>query len=1009
MSNKDTVSPETDTAVSGPSPFAHPHAQPNGANHADPDTEVELFPIDADRDIASSTDNEAVPAESIMDRLTVNGHDDSPDDSLNEMVQSILNDSDTNEVILSNMNMMGYNNMPSHWNDNENTATNAFAALPSSERSKAQMNIDDDNKLQSHDKALSSTNTPTPAPTPNTTTTTSSQAPSDRRSVSRSSRRKYMLEWRTVVFIRHGKSKWNAAEGDPLSKVMAAGKGYIEYWKTKKLSKLDSNRNGKKSEVDIMDAPLSREGIMEAVNLCTYLREYTRDTQLTHYNELFERTRSEMDDILQTMASTAAATDEGARQEMTDKMKECLRRLDAFKVESLVAKHPPQDDDNLRLPQPVSEIPKSPAVIPLVTPAADPVAEPTPTHSALPVTVESANIAAHHSMGTVAADDDRDDNGNGNTEDEVETPVPSTAAADKESKAEESPSRFSIGSSLPSMESVESNPNSTKLDAVRESVEAAPDHTRATLNATNSLRSIASMSPSAGAVPVDAAPDGIPTVDLGPTPRRTESVASVYSEMATPTLSPRGNNPTVSFMDFVATADDPAANGDGDGDGDGNGNGHVVGNEENSSSAKPKVKSPKRYMQPIPDPQSPMDAEYVVDLLNGNKAKCGIVVSNLRRAMSTACICLNDRLERRPYEKIQILGCLQEIGLNADTRPLLSTKDHKPILSKLEKTTPLLRGVSMEQIYAERLSTKYYKGDAADKTAQQRLQEFALWLFAQRKYQHVVAIGHSHWFQSFFKAYLPVSVAEEDLPAKVRTSKIRNCGVVAFRIQKRYVCSKTKRHGRHISFEIHPASITTLKFSLYGRPRTNHEEMKEKSLSEEFESDIDTEQELEFPLGPQSLPQSRTVVATTKTPGILAQYPEGPAHDDVALFDTANLKDDAKPSDHSRPRIPDNSPPPVPPSNDAEDPHNTQFKERKDSSEKKSFRQMASFSRPKGKLMAFMSKIGGGVSDKEDKEKEKEVDKEEQDAMELAHDGKASDIANGNEQKGAINPEDKWD
>ena len=179
-------------------------------------------------------------------------------------------------------------------------------------------------------------------------------------------------------------------------------------------------------------------------------------------------------------------------------------------------------------------------------------------------------------------------------------------------------------------------------------------------------------------------------------------------------------------------------------------------------------------------------------------------------------------------EKIQILGCLQEIGLNSDTRPLLFSKDHVPNLAKTEKTSALLRGHHMPELYSSRLSTKYYKGDASDKTAQQRLQEFALWLFAQRKYLHVVAIGHSHWFQSFFKAYLSAKLDEAELPAKVRTAKIRNCGIVAFRIQKRYVASKSKRHGRHISFEIAPDSITTLKFGLYRGPYTTYDERKER-------------------------------------------------------------------------------------------------------------------------------------------------------------------------------------
>merc|ERR1712087_100414 len=115
--------------------------------------------------------------------------------------------------------------------------------------------------------------------------------------------------------------------------------------------------------------------------------------------------------------------------------------------------------------------------------------------------------------------------------------------------------------------------------------------------------------------------------------------------------------------------------------------------------------------------------------------------------------------------------------------------------------------------------------------------------------------------------------------------------------------------------------------------------MKEKSLSEEFESDVETEQEFDQSdanSGAIGLSQSKTVVSST---GILAKYPEGPPVDD----------------DH-RPRIPDKSPPPVPAAEKTE----------RDAS--KSLRQLgASFSR-KNKFLAALSKIGGGVSDKEDKD-----------------------------------------
>lgn len=125
MNTTDTIPPADDAAASGYSRSSSPYPHGNGIDAPIIDSQVppvEMFPNDADQ-VASSTD-EAQPTESIMDRLATNRNDESePDESLNEMVQSILNDSD-NDVILSNMNMMGYNNIPAQWTENENTATN---------------------------------------------------------------------------------------------------------------------------------------------------------------------------------------------------------------------------------------------------------------------------------------------------------------------------------------------------------------------------------------------------------------------------------------------------------------------------------------------------------------------------------------------------------------------------------------------------------------------------------------------------------------------------------------------------------------------------------------------------------------------------------------------------------------------------------------------------------------------------------------------------------------------
>lgn len=492
---------------------------------------------------------------------------------------------------------------------------------------------------------------------------TSSVAGTERKNGSRSSRRKYVLEWRTVIFIRHGKSKWNAAEGDPLSKVVAAGKGFFEYYKHKKLQKVDTKTN-RKSEIDIMDAPLSREGIMEALNLCTYLREYTRNNQLTAYNELFENTRSEMNDILLSLGSAADAQ---VRQEMTDKLKQCLQRLDQFKVDSLVANQPPQDDDNLRLPHPVPEIPRSPVI-------ASSAAAPTPPH---PVSVESNALPPSNASNTVSATTSTPISTPAEvTKNNSETPIPSEVASDSKREVVHRTSIASNGSAGTNGSigngsdqqiygATESNPNSTKLDALNENVEIVP-----TMKAGDSLKSQTAQSPDIGAV--DCAPDTVPVMEMQDTPKRAESFASMFSEVATPTISPRSAK-NVEFPDDPApsTIDD---------NGNINEPNGTVHDDPNNPSTKPptttltngpsssttnslanttegrpatemngrKSKSSKRYMQPIEDPQNPLNAEYVVELLNGNKPKCGIVVSNLRRAMSTACICLHDRLERRP-------------------------------------------------------------------------------------------------------------------------------------------------------------------------------------------------------------------------------------------------------------------------------------------------------------------------------------------------------------------------
>ena len=372
-------------------------------------------------------------------------------------------------------------------------------------------------------------------------------------------------------------------------------------------------------------------------------------------------------------------------------------------------------------------------------------------------------------------------------------------------------------------------------------------------------------------------------------------------------------------------------------------------------------------------------------------------------------------------EKIQILGCLQEVGLNSDTRPLLFTKEHKPNLAKFEKATPLLKGYKMKQLYDERLSTKYYKGDASDKTAQQRLQEFALWLFAQRKYLHVVAVGHSHWFQSFFKAYLRTYIAEDALPANVRTRKIRNCGVVAFRIKKRYVPSKSKRHGRHITFEIAPNSITTLQFNLYNAPSTNHDIMAEKAKNAELEDQVDDailvneEEEGVVEVNDPSLAQSVSESVSTKSsPGILA-YING---DGVRCDDDDDMLDGVGDDNNNvisvynieqRPKIPKKSPPPVPSTNKQDEVVGDVVKETKE--KKPSFKSVsAGFVKSKHLFARAINRLNGGNSsqNEDDDDKEKDNDDGVVEVVNIDHELKllGSEVQNGGNEMNATNEEE---
>ena len=180
-----------------------------------------------------------------------------------------------------------------------------------------------------------------------------------------------------------------------------------------------------------------------------------------------------------------------------------------------------------------------------------------------------------------------------------------------------------------------------------------------------------------------------------------------------------------------------------------------------------------------------------------------VVTSNLRRAISTVLIGLWDRLSAaggggggdaggRGAEKVTVLQQLQEISRNPDT--LSITPRRTPAEpSWIEKDLPQY---DMKKAYAGMLNVRENMGNKDRKTTGlMRLRAFADWCFAGDRGEYVVVGGHSLYFRTFFRVFLPRSV-EGDMKAK----KIANGGVVALTLRRR------EKEGK-AEYRIDPASV----------------------------------------------------------------------------------------------------------------------------------------------------------------------------------------------------------
>jgi len=168
-------------------------------------------------------------------------------------------------------------------------------------------------------------------------------------------------------------------------------------------------------------------------------------------------------------------------------------------------------------------------------------------------------------------------------------------------------------------------------------------------------------------------------------------------------------------------------------------------------------------------------------------AKSKIVSSNLRRAASTMAAGFRDRLATKPDDKIMVVDCLQEISRNPDA--LAITPPRTPIqASWIEKSYKLC---NFQEIFDCQFDMTLHSGNKPLNTnGLKRMQEFCEFVYSPScKETHVVVGGHSLWFRSFFRTFLPYSVQH---PSKDR--KIVNGGIVAFELMK----ANTKRGPKYM-------------------------------------------------------------------------------------------------------------------------------------------------------------------------------------------------------------------
>lgn len=154
-----------------------------------------------------------------------------------------------------------------------------------------------------------------------------------------------------------------------------------------------------------------------------------------------------------------------------------------------------------------------------------------------------------------------------------------------------------------------------------------------------------------------------------------------------------------------------------------------------------------------------------------------LVSSSLRRAVTTVAGGFKDRLKRRPTEKVLVLPSLQEISRNPDTLSITPAQTQIQA-SWIDKGSNI---TNFQSTFMNQIDMSLHTGNKPLNTnGLKRMRDFCDFVFSSSvKERYIVVGGHSIWFRSFFRTFLPHNMEH---PGK--SKKVVNCGVVAFTLIK---------------------------------------------------------------------------------------------------------------------------------------------------------------------------------------------------------------------------------